>query len=227
VTQARQYCRWHHRPDAAALAGNVAAAILRAATRAVKRRGAFHLVLAGGNSPRQVYEALREARADWQHWHVWFGDERCLPPGDPQRNSRMASDAWLAHVPIPAGQVHAIRAELGPEAAAADYAGQLEAVDEFDLVLLGLGEDGHTASLFPGHDWGEGPDAPAALAVRDAPKPPPERVSLGARRLAAAREVIFVVGGAGKEAALDAWRAGARIPAAAVAPAGGVDVYVA
>src|SRR6185295_18060576 len=111
----------------------------------------------------------------------------------PARNSRMADEAWLDHVVVPARRRHPIRAELGAEAAARAYCASLEAVAMFDLVLLGLGEDGHTASLFPGHDWGEAPDAPDVLAVFDAPKPPLERVSLSAARLSRAREVLFLV----------------------------------
>lgn len=227
MTQARQICRWHPQPDAAALECAVTAEILRAADLALLQRGAFHLVLSGGNTPRRIHEALRASDARWSGWHIWFGDERCLPPDDADRNSRMAAETLLDHVAIPRSQIHPIRAELGAAEAAADYMRQLSGVGEFDLVLLGLGEDGHTASLFPGNDWGVANDAPAALAVFNAPKPPPQRVSLSARRLAAAREVIFVVSGAGKQQALDAWRAGAAIPASVIAPAGGVDIYVA
>ena len=137
----------------------------------------------------------------------------------------MAGLAWLDHVPLPAAHRHAIPAELGAERAAA-YAAELRGVGDFDLVLLGLGEDGHTASLFPGHDWGEAPDAPDALAVLDAPEPPPERVSLSAARLSRSREVLFLVAGPSKREALARWRAGERIPAAAIRPATGVDVLV-
>lgn len=227
MTLSRQLCRWHPQPDAAALERAIAAEILRAAGAALSQRGAFHLVLSGGNTPRRIHEALRGSPAQWSGWHIWFGDERCLPPDDPERNSRMAADTLLDHVAIPRAQIHPMRTELGAAAAAADYVGLLNGVGAFDLVLLGLGEDGHTASLFPGHDWGVGPAAPDALAVFDSPKPPPARVSLSARRLAEARQVIFMVSGAGKRQALDAWRAGAAIPAAAVAPPGGVDVYTA
>lgn len=224
--QTRQSCRWHILADTDALEQDATARILHAAQQAIARAGAFHLVLAGGNTPRRVYRALARSSVDWPHWHVWFGDERCLPPQDPERNSRMAADAWLDQVPIPPAQIHPIPAELGAVAAANAYAQMLAGLGDFDLVLLGLGEDGHTASLFPGHDWGIGATAPDVLAVFDAPKPPPERVSLSAHRLAAARQVLFIVSGAGKQAAVADWRAGAAIPAAAIAPAAGVDVLL-
>lgn len=220
-----QVCRWHAVADPAALRLTVVAGILRAASRAIARHGSFHVVLAGGNTPRGIYAELRRAAADWPRWHVWFGDERCLPPDAPERNSRMAALAWLDHVPIPRGQIHPIPAELGASAAAAAYAGMLADRRSFDLVLLGLGEDGHTASLFPGRDWGMAEAAPAALAVFDAPKPPAERVSLSARRLAAAEAVFFIAAGPDKRDALAAWRAGAAIPAAAIRPAGGVEIF--
>jgi 6-phosphogluconolactonase len=139
----------------------------------------------------------------------------------------MAGQAWLDHIALPPLQLHAIPAELGADPAAKAYAVTLQHVGEFDLVLLGLGEDGHTASLFPGHDWGEAPDSPAALAVLDAPKPPRERISLSAARLSRAREVLFLVSGESKRPALAQWRAGNDIPARAIAPAAGVDVLVA
>ena len=97
---------------------------------------------------------------------------------------------------------------------------------EFDLVLLGVGEDGHTASLFPGHEWGSAANAPAALAVHDAPKPPPDRVSLSAWRLGKAQKVMFFVTGESKRQAVRTWRDGSVIPAAAIAPHGIVDIYI-
>jgi 6-phosphogluconolactonase len=184
-------------------------------------------VLAGGDTPRTAYQRLPERPADWAAWHVYFGDERCAPRGDPSRNSRMAGDAWLDHVALPPPQLHTIPAELGAVAAAKAYAGALQHVGEFDLVLLGLGEDGHTASLFPAHEWGEAPGSPDALAVFGAPKPPRERVSLSAARLSRARQVLFLVSGESKRQALAHWRAGKRIPAGAITPAGGVDALVA
>ena len=201
-------------------------AILHASQQAISRRRAFHIVLAGGTTPRRVYELLRETDADWAAWHVYFGDERCLPPDHAERNSRMVALAWLDHVAIPDGQIHPIPAENGAEIAANSYAQIVDGIEQFDLVLLGLGEDGHTASLFPDHEWGDVPDAPAAIAVHDSPKPPPDRVSLSAQRLSAARQLIFLVTGASKRQAVKDWRNGANIPAASIVPASGVDVYI-
>lgn len=221
-----QICFWHIYPDSALLQERAAQAIVRASAQAIAERGVFHIVLAGGNTPRAVYERLRAIQTDWTAWHVWFGDERCLPPEDPERNSEMAASAWLRHVPVPAGQIHAIPAEKGAEQGAKEYAQSLSEVDMFDLVLLGLGEDGHTASLFPGRDWGCQPGAPAALAVHDAPKPPPDRVSMSAWRLSRARQVMYLVTGASKKQAVADWRAGRDIPARAINPASGADVLL-
>lgn len=217
---------WRSFADAPALEHTAVQRILSAASEAIAARGAFHLVLAGGTTPRRIYQALRHAAADWSHWHIYFGDERCLPPTDAERNSQMAASAWLNQVAILPAHCHILPAELGATVAATRYAETLASVAEFDLVLLGLGEDGHTASLFPGQDWGTAPAAPDVLAVFDAPKPPPERVSLSARRLSRARRVIFLVTGAAKREAVAVWHGGGTIPATAVAPSAGVEIFV-
>jgi len=221
-----QTCRWHAYPTTGELSQAAAQQILRSARQAIARHGYFSIVLAGGNSPRQVYELLRTSDADWLRWQVYFGDERCLPPQDPERNSRMAAEAWLDHVAIPPSQIHPIPSELGPEQATAAYTKTLETAGEFDMVLLGLGEDGHTASLFPGQAWGIEQGAPPVMAVFDSPKPPPQRVSLSAARLGQAHEVVFLVTGVGKRQAISEWRSGKAIPAGAIAPPAGVDVYL-
>lgn len=223
---AGQILRWHPVVDAAALRRVATQRILTAAVEAIAARGRFHIVLAGGDTPRATYVALRDADTDWSRWEVFFGDERCLPIDDIERNSRMANDAWLTQVPITPERIHAIPAELGAHAAAGAYAITLKGVDDFDLVLLGLGEDGHTASLFPAHDWGVADDAPDTLAIFDAAKPPPQRVSLSAARLGRAQQVLFLVDGETKHDAVMRWRAGDDIPARAIRPAGGVDVLV-
>ena len=221
-----QVVRWHRVADEERLLSDVQTRVLAAAERALRERSRFVIVLAGGNTPRGLYERLRDAVTDWSRWQVWFGDERCAPSDDPERNSRMAQIAWLDHVPIPRLQVHPIPAELGAGEAARRYMAAVASVDLFDIVLLGLGEDGHTASLFPGHDAGTAEGSPTVLPVLAAPKPPPERVSLSAWRLSRSRETIFMVSGESKRSAVDRWRAGAAIPAAAIAPRHGVDVFV-
>ncbi|HET6631114.1 MAG TPA: 6-phosphogluconolactonase [Rhodanobacteraceae bacterium] len=221
-----QILRWHEVNDAAAMCREAVERILAAAAEAIADRDSFSIVLSGGETPRATYRAMRSVETDWSLWQVWYGDERCVPPGDRERNSLMAREEWLDHVAIPAANIHPMPAEQGPDEGARLYAEMLRDVGPFDLNLLGLGRNGHTASLMPGDDWGEGEDAPATLGVTGSPKPPPERVSLSARRLSDSRHVLFLVDGPAKREALERWRAGERIPAAAVTPAAGVDVIV-
>jgi 6-phosphogluconolactonase len=176
--------------DAGALVTALSDGICAEADRAIEARGVFHLVLAGGSTPIALYRALAARPAGDSRWHIWFGDERCLPPGHAERNNVMAEAAWLAGSAIPPENRLPIPAERGAEAAAADYTATLAAAPIFDLVLLGMGEDGHTASLFPGHELGAAPGSPAVLAVHDAPKPPPDRVSLSAARLSDSRQRV-------------------------------------
>jgi 6-phosphogluconolactonase len=215
--------RWHVLEDAAAVAAEAARRILAAAEKVIAERGVFRIVLAGGNTPMQTYRMLAEAEADWTAWQIYFGDERCLPPEHAERNSKAAMEAWLDRVAIPAENVHPIPAELGAESAAGAYGPLVGAALPFDLVTLGLGEDGHTASLFPGQAH---PAADLALPVHGAPKPPPDRVSLSAGALSNAREILILVTGAQKRSAVAAWKAGDPLPVTAIGGEGGVDVLV-
>lgn len=206
-------------------------ALLDAAVEIIRRAEAdsgntFSIVLAGGQTPLGLYRRLAGETMRWDKWRVYFGDERCLPPDHPERNSLQAMRALLGHVSIPTEHVYIPPAELGPLEAASRYNAQLENAGEFDLVLLGLGEDGHTASLFPGRDPGLGEEAADVLPVFDAPKPPPERISLSARRLSRSRRVLFLVAGAGKREAVEKWRQGEQIPASQIQALHGVIVLV-
>lgn len=205
--------RWTRCDDAEQLARRARERISAAAAEAIDTRGRFALVLAGGSTPRRCYELLRDTPQHWSAWHIYFGDERCLAPDHPQRNSRLAADALLDHVPVPAAQVHLIAAERGAEAAAQDYRRCVAEALPFDLVLLGVGEDGHTASLFPGQT---APAGASVYAVHDAPKPPPQRVTLAATTLGRCRQLLFLVSGAGKRGALRQWRAAVPLPAAGI-----------
>ncbi len=218
--------RWIPFADSVALCAEAHRRVVDAAHAAIKSRQRFVIALAGGSTPRALYRSLRDADTDWSRWHIYFGDERCLAAGDPDRNSVMAAEAWLDHVPIPAAQRHPIAAELGAEVAAQRYARELEGVGEFDLVLLGLGEDGHVASLFPGQNIAPGDSAIDVVPVFDAPKPPPERVSLTAQRLSRTRAALFLIEGETKREAVRRWRAGEDIPASSIQPPSGVDVLL-
>jgi len=192
----------------------VAQRIAAAAAQAITARGIFHLVLAGGETPRRCYEKLRSLAIDWTHVQLYIGDERCLPKGDAQRNDSMIRATLLEHIFIPQDNVHFIPSELGALAAAATYAAMLEQVATLDMVLLGMGEDGHTASLFPGNPATE--STALAVPVFNSPKPPPERVSFGMDTLSKSRQKLFLVAGAGKRNALEQMSRGVLLPAARV-----------
>jgi 6-phosphogluconolactonase len=147
---------------------------------------------------------------DWSAWEIFWSDERCLPAEHPDRNSCMAHEVWLSRVAIPAGQIHAIPAELGATRAAAEYSALIVDRQPFDPVLLGMGQDGHTASLFST----SGDHIAPVIAVHGAPKPPSERVSLNFQTLRTSRKQLVLVTGADKSAALLAWQQDARLPIA-------------
>ncbi|HEY4027068.1 MAG TPA: 6-phosphogluconolactonase [Candidatus Dormibacteraeota bacterium] len=180
---------------AAAAAGLVAEAIVG---------GARTLVLAGGSTPRRAYQLLAERTLPWGRVTALFGDERCVPPDDPESNYRLAWDELIGRVHP--GSVHRMPAELGAEEAAALYEPVVRALAPLDLVLLGMGQDGHTASLFPGNPALQADGY--VTAVHDAPTPPPDRVSLTLRALREARRTVVLVTGADKAEALSLARKG-------------------
>ncbi len=220
TTGEQQPIQWRSLASAGQVARHAARMIGEAAGRAIEARGRFSLVLAGGTTPRELYRLLAQSDQRWEAWRLYYGDERCLPPDDPGRNSRMVAGTGLAAL---AGEHHPIPAELGPVAGAAAYAPTVGDALPFDLVLLGVGEDGHTASLFPGHHH---PADTLVVPVHDAPKPPPERVSLSVAALAACRRMIVMATGAGKAEALRRWRAGEALPVAEVTAAARGEVSV-
>jgi 6-phosphogluconolactonase len=195
-------------PTPERLADAVARQIVILAADAIATNGRFRLALAGGSTPRAAYALLASEafarQVEWGRVDLLWGDERCVPPDDPRSNYRMAKEALLDRVPIPRPQVHRIRGEDDPECAAADYERELHRLldrDPLDLVLLGLGGDGHTASLCPGQ-----------AAVRETERwvvavPAPTgdlwRVTLTPAVLNRARNVSFIVAGASKARRLE------------------------
>jgi 6-phosphogluconolactonase len=163
-----------------------------------------HIALAGGRTPQRAYELLAGIEGSWHHVHLWLGDERCVPEDHPESNARMVRHSLLAHVRAEPPVLHAVPSPEQPEDAAWLYGLAIRAeVPEatFDIVLLGMGPDGHTASLFPGFPQLGATQAPC-VAVRNSPKPPPERVTMTLPILRRARFTLLLATGAEKTDAL-------------------------
>ena len=228
-------------PDAEALALHTADMFAMAAREAAVARGRFAVALSGGETPGPLFRMLARQqfsqKIPWRRVQLYWGDERCVPPDDPASNYAMARETFIRHVPIPADNVHRMAGEDEPQAAADAYEAELRAlaarerppsgVPVFDLVLLGLGRDGHTASLFPRSD---------ALTVEDrfcvatqAPDGSP-RLTVTAPVINAARRVWFYVSGAGKAGmvaeVLEGLRAPLAVPAQGVAPVHGTLTWL-
>ena len=190
--------------------------ILTLGRAAIAERGLFRLGLAGGNTPRAIHEAMAALGGDfpWEKTQITFGDERCVPPDDKDSNYRMAAETLLSRVPIPAGNVFRIRGEIDPAVAADEMEAKLAAVAArlgepryvHDVLVLGLGPDGHTASLFPGSPALD--EAVRNVLPATGPKPPPQRITLTVPSINAARHSAFLVGEAGKKPVIDEVQAG-------------------
>ena len=214
---------WHILETADQVAFAAYQQILEAADQAIANHGQFKLVLAGGGTPEKVYRLLAKANADWSRWFIYYGDERCLPVDHAERNSLMAETAFLSKVAIPQEQIFTIPAELGPESGALQYQNNVAVALPFDMVLLGMGEDGHTASLFPGHQHNTDE---LTHAVFNSPKPPSERVSISAKGLSDTKQLIFLITGKNKQEAVKGWRIGEDLPVTAIIPKKAVDIYI-
>lgn len=219
---------WHMLANAETVAHSAVHRILVKAQEAISHRGIFKLVLAGGTTPKRIYELLSEQHQEWSKWQLFIGDERCLDVDNPERNSVMIKRAWLDKIDpasgFPEENFHPVKAELGAEQAASDYAEVIKPYLPFDMTLLGIGEDGHTASLFPGHQHN---DNELTHAVYDSPKPPLERVTMSKQTLARSEQVMILVTGSSKKNAVQQWQQGESIPVAQIEAINGVDVLIA
>jgi 6-phosphogluconolactonase len=198
--------------DPEAVATRAAAHTARALEAARRADGVAHLALSGGTTPIRTYELLAGAPAELAATEVWFADERCVGPQDEQSNYRLAAEKLLDPAGIPAARAHRIEGELGPSEGARRYSEALRAgiarledgVPALDLVVLGLGPDGHIASLFPGAETLDPAIKAPCLGVSDSPKPPPERITLSLATLRAARSCLLLATGASKADAVSA-----------------------
>jgi 6-phosphogluconolactonase len=205
-------------PDSAALAEAAADHVVAVLADAVVHRGLAHVALAGGSTPRAVNALLvappRRDAVDWSRVIFWFGDERCVPPDDADSNYRMNCETLLDPLGVPLSQVHRMHGEDDPSAAAADYDAvmkrELGAHPRLDLVQLGMGPEGHTASLFPGTT--KGLDADKDCIAHYVPQLGKWRITLTPRAINAARNVAITAGGAEKADALRSVLEGAREP---------------
>ena len=226
--------------DPATLAEAAAQRFAELSSAAIKDHGRFRVALSGGSTPRATHERLAHHHrddTDGTNVDVFWGDERFVPPDDPESLFRMARETLLDHVPIPAANIFPMPTVGGtPEAAAQAYAETLAAtfgaaLPRFDLIFLGMGPDGHTASLFPGHLEVVAPSGVLVAAIYGALKPPPTRLTFTYKLLNAAANVIFLVAGADKAATLRAVLRGpddiAHLPAQGVRPAAGTLTWLA
>jgi 6-phosphogluconolactonase len=210
-------------PDNARLSRFAASKIGEIALDAVEARGSFHIVLSGGGTPTTLYKLLTEspflAAFPWPQSHFYWGDERNVPPDEEGSNFGQAFEILLDRVPVPEANIHRIKGELRPEKAAADYADQLLAQatpgmdwPRFDVVLLGMGADGHTASLFPGQVLAGDNSIAIVPVVAHYGGRPARRLTLTPPVFNSARNIIFLVTGADKAAAVAATLEGAFDP---------------
>ena len=182
-------------PDAESLARHAARDLIASIQDAREARGVAHVCLAGGTSPLRCYELLDSQLDDWSNVHLWYGDERCVPYDDPESNHGQVKERLRAR-----GAVwHPMPATLGPSEGALEYTRALGQTI-LDITQLGMGPDGHTASLFPNHPLlgAHG----VAVGITDAPKPPPQRITLTLPKLNASRRIVLMVTGEGKSEAL-------------------------
>jgi 6-phosphogluconolactonase len=209
--------------DPEATAERASVEIARALEQAREQRGVAHLALSGGETPERTYELLVTALDSWEGIEIWFADERCVPPDDAESNYRMAAEKLLLPAAIDPARIHRMEGELGPDEGARRYAEALRTsfpsdpsslsqgalsdpptLPVLDLVALGIGPDGHMASLFPGAPTLDAGAEALCLGVHESPKPPPERITLSLAVLRAARRCLLLASGASKADAIAA-----------------------
>lgn len=183
--------------------------ILNLAKKSIELNNTFRIVLAGGKSFVNTYKILSKSSSNWDKWHIYIGDERCLQQGNKNRNDYLISQVWLNNSSIPKENINFISAEFDIKSAACKYNTVLKKVLNFDLVLLGMGEDGHTASLFPNSIFKENDNI---LVEKNSPKYPQKRISMSYARLNKSEVVFKVVCGASKQFAVELWLSGVALP---------------
>ena len=213
--------RWHVYPSKEETIQAVTDFLANKITDVLDKKPACYVALPGGNTPAPCLQKLAGMSFPWERIHWYLGDERCFPVGHPERNDTMIRNNFWSSLRAPEENFHVMPTELGPEKAAEIYAKTIDAIGALDIAFLGMGEDGHTASLFPGNAALTLEDS--AVPVFNAPKPPPERVSLSRDTLKAAGTRIVLTMGASKQDAIQQIKDAAELPINTI---GDIDWYV-
>lgn len=199
---------WNSCPDFDEASQQVADFLARKIDEYINEKGICHVILPGGNTPVESLKLLSQKSLAWDKVHWYPGDERCLPRGDAERNDLMLENVLWSK--MPKTHIHRIAAEQGAEHAARQYREEIKNISSFDIAYLGMGEDGHTASLFPGHPALE--DHHSIIPVHDSPKPPPDRVSFSLDTLQKTKTKVVLVAGSSKAPVIKQIKSGESLP---------------
>jgi len=183
--------------------------ILEIAETSIRLSNSFKIVLTGGNSVLKLYKILSNSKSNWSKWHIYLGDERCLPTNDKDRNDHIINQVWLNNSQILKKNIHFIHAEFGVDDGALHYEKILDNVGDFDVVLLSIGEDGHAASLFPHHLYDQNT---SVVVERNSPKFPKDRISMSYSRLNQSKNIFKIISGSSKQKAVKMWIKGKALP---------------
>jgi 6-phosphogluconolactonase len=200
--------QWNSYPEFEEASNHAADFLAATIETCLQEKGECHVILPGGNTPVASLKRLASKPIDWKKVHWYPGDERCYPKGHPERNDQMLDNTLWCH--MKQTHIHRMNTELGAAVAAEQYRNEIKDVSAFDIAYLGMGEDGHTASLFPGHAALN--DHRAVIPVFDSPKPPPDRVSLSIDTLSKVKIKVVLVGGTSKSDVIAKIKMGENLP---------------
>ena len=176
--------------------------ILKIADNSINTNGIFNIVLTGGDTPRLIYNELSIINKTWENWHFWLSDERYDPFIEDNLNIEMIKRELFSKINISINQIHFIDVNINFTDSIKNYTDELKSVKIFDLVILGIGEDGHTAGLFPGNYIGDEKDSDDVLGIKNSPKPPKIRITMSANRLSSTERLFYIIKGISKKKAL-------------------------
>ena len=182
--------------DEMSLSKALAQEILNIAKKSIFEKDCFSIVLTGGQSVLNLYKILSKSDSNWEKWHIYIGDERCVPMRHKDRNDQVINEIWLDNSTISKNNIHFIQAELGLIEAQKEYEKVLKKIDKFDVVLLSVGEDGHVASLFPNHSY---PDNKMVVIEGNSPKSPKQRLSMSYKQLNKSNYIFKLLIGKSKQ----------------------------